>query len=97
MPSLVGCGGCVGGSKQADTSHEYNTYEWHCSDGISTKVTDHVRRDLTFATEINDEYRRKKNPQRWITEEEKNTLKVFHHQTQQKLATEVIGVSFDAQ
>ena len=32
---------------------------------------------------------------RWITE--KNTLDVLDHQIHQKLATDVIGVSFDAQ
>ena len=30
-------------------------------------------------------------------QEEKQTLEVYDHQIQQKLATDVIGVSFDAQ
>ena len=45
---------------------------------------------------IYDEYRKKKNPRRPITEEKQN-LDVFDHQIIQTLATDVIGVSFDAQ
>ena len=51
----------------------------------------------TFFGGIYDEYRKKeKTSQRPITEEEKKFF-VFDHQINQKLATDVIGVSFDAQ
>ena len=46
---------------------------------------------------ILDEYRRKKNPLEGRLQKKKTPLKVFDHQIHQKLATDVIGVSFDAQ
>ena len=45
---------------------------------------------------IYDEYR-KKNPSKADYRRIKKTLKVFDHQIHQKFATDVIGVSFDAQ
>ena len=43
---------------------------------------------------IHDEYRRKKTLK---VDYRRKKLKVFDHQIHQKLATDVIGVSFDAQ
>ena len=45
---------------------------------------------------IFDEYRKKK-PIRGRLQKKKNPLDGFDHQIHQKLATDVIGVSFDAQ
>ena len=45
---------------------------------------------------ISDEYRIKKPPSK-ADYRKNNPLKVFDHQIHQKLATDVIGVSFDAQ
>ena len=44
-----------------------------------------------------DEYRIKKNPSKADYRKKNNPLKVFDHQIHQKLATDVIGVSFDGQ
>ena len=63
----------------------------------NTQVTNsahkNVRVDSIHWYTTNDEYRKK--TQRPITEKKK--LKVFDHQIHQNLATDVIGVSFDAQ
>ena len=45
----------------------------------------------------NDEYRIKKKTSKADYRKKNNPLKVFDHQIHRKLATDVIGVSFDAQ